>query len=55
VNSQANSFEVAIIPYTWNHTNLGLLAQGDLVNIEFDVLGKYAARYMHLYAGARNF
>jgi riboflavin synthase len=55
VNSQANSFEVAIIPYTWNHTNLGLLAQGDLVNIEFDVLGKYAARYMQLYAGARNF
>lgn len=55
VNSKANGFEVAIIPYTWDHTNLGLLLQGDVVNIEFDILGKYAARFMQLYTGAGNF
>lgn len=36
-------FSVAIIPYTWEHTNFRTLAVGDLVNIEFDILGKYVA------------
>lgn len=36
-------FSVAIIPYTWEHTNFRALAVGDLVNIEFDILGKYVA------------
>ena len=37
-------FSVAIIPYTWAHTNFKTLATGDQVNIEFDILGKYIAR-----------
>ena len=46
VDSTDDCFSVAIIPYTWNHTNLGLLARGSNVNIEFDVVGKYVARMM---------
>lgn len=42
-------FSVAIIPYTWEHTNFKTLREGDLVNIEFDILGKYISRYMALY------
>lgn len=37
-------FTVAIIPFTWEHTNLKSLVRGDLVNIEFDILGKYLAK-----------
>jgi riboflavin synthase len=37
-------FSVAIIPYTYEHTNFHQLKAGDLVNIEFDILGKYIAR-----------
>jgi riboflavin synthase len=36
-----DSFRVAVIPYTWQHTNLHHLKQGQQVNLEFDVLGKY--------------
>ncbi len=43
-NVTASSFTVAIIPYTWNHTNLQELAVGNTVNIEFDVIGKYVQR-----------
>ena len=39
--SLTDAFSVAIIPYTWEHTNLSKLAPGDNVNIEFDILGKY--------------
>lgn len=39
-----NSFEVAIIPYTFEHTNIYEVHVGDLVNIEFDVIGKYILR-----------
>lgn len=46
VESTSNSFSVEIIPYTWTHTNLGKLKIGDKVNLEFDILGKYAARLM---------
>lgn len=41
VNSQKNSFSVAIIPYTYNHTNFKHLKVGATVNIEFDLVGKY--------------
>ena len=41
-----NRFAVAIIPYTWEHTNFKTLAVGDQVNIEFDIIGKYVTRYM---------
>lgn len=39
-----NYFEVSVIPYTFSNTNLGLLREGDQVNIEFDVVGKYVER-----------
>jgi riboflavin synthase len=42
-------FSVAIIPYTWEHTNFKTLREGDAVNVEFDILGKYISRYLALY------
>ncbi|MDA0302763.1 MAG: riboflavin synthase [Bacteroidetes bacterium] len=44
VDSSVEGFSVAIIPYTWEHTNLGALLPGNTVNIEFDIVGKYVAR-----------
>jgi len=44
VNSTDNSFSVAIIPYTFEHTNMQQLKKGDTVNLEFDIIGKYVAR-----------
>ncbi len=41
-----NSFEVAIIPYTWSHTNFCEIKPGTMVNLEFDIIGKYIARMM---------
>jgi riboflavin synthase len=41
-------FDVQIIPYTWEHTNLHLAKQGDSVNIECDILGKYVVRVAEL-------
>jgi riboflavin synthase len=46
VNSQTNSFSVAIIPYTFEHTNLHNVHEGSIVNLEFDIIGKYVARLM---------
>ena len=46
VNSQANSFSVAIIPYTYEHTNLHSVKPGHTVNLEFDIIGKYIARIL---------
>lgn len=43
-----HSFKVAIIPYTFGHTNLQFLKQGDEVNLEFDMLGKYILRKLNL-------
>lgn len=40
----ANKFMVTIIPYTYNHTNISRLCVGDLVNLEFDLIGKYIQR-----------
>ncbi|GAA3519081.1 riboflavin synthase [Aquimarina addita] len=44
VNSQKNDFSVAIIPYTYEHTNFHTFSQGTVVNLEFDVIGKYVKR-----------
>ena len=43
---QKNVFTVAIIPYTWDHTNLKYKSKGDKVNLEFDVIGKYVVKYL---------
>lgn len=44
VNSELNRFSVAIIPYTYEHTNFHTYKIGTRVNLEFDVIGKYVAR-----------
>ena len=44
VNSKANAFSVAIIPYTYEHTNFHTFKVGTEVNLEFDVIGKYVSR-----------
>ncbi len=46
VNSKENGFSVAIIPYTWEHTNFHQLSVGSIVNLEFDILGKYMQRIL---------
>lgn len=45
-NSTKNSFRVAIIPYTFEHTNFKALKAGDKVNLEFDIIGKYVQRML---------
>jgi riboflavin synthase len=47
---ERDRFDVQIIPFTWTHTNLSALAPGDRVNLEFDMLGKYAVRAATLVA-----
>ncbi|MBI1184248.1 riboflavin synthase [bacterium] len=49
-NLGKSSFEVTIIPYTWQHTMLQTAATGMRVNLEFDVIGKYIARKLELTA-----
>tara|TARA_Y100000385_G_scaffold157562_1_gene163361 strand:- start:1679 stop:2266 length:588 start_codon:yes stop_codon:yes gene_type:complete len=44
VNSKDGEFSVAIIPYTYDHTNFNSFEEGTIVNLEFDVIGKYVAR-----------
>ncbi len=44
VDSKTNSFSVAIIPYTHEHTNFNTFSEGTVVNLEFDVVGKYIKR-----------
>ncbi len=44
VDSRDSQFSVAIIPYTFTHTNFANLIRGSIVNLEFDVIGKYVAR-----------
>lgn len=45
-NSRDNGFTVAIIPYTFDHTNFSGLRQGDVVNLEFDIVGKYVKKLL---------
>lgn len=47
-NVTKDSFEVAIIPYTFDHTNMNILKEGNEVNLEFDILGKYMNRMEEL-------
>jgi riboflavin synthase len=49
VSPVEDRFSVAIIPYTFEHTTFQTLLEGDLVNLEFDVIGKYIAQYAKLY------
>lgn len=49
VNPVEDQFSVAIIPYTYEHTNFHQLQPGSKVNLEFDILGKYLAKYAALY------
>jgi riboflavin synthase len=44
------SFRVAVIPYTYEHTNMSTLGPGTLVNLEFDLIGKYASRLIQVAA-----
>jgi riboflavin synthase len=48
INSGKNHFSVAIIPYTYEHTNFKLLKMDSIVNLEFDVLGKYVQKLLSL-------
>ena len=48
-NSKEGGFSVAIIPYTFEHTNFHQLQVGDRVNLEFDIIGKYIQRIMKGY------
>lgn len=45
-NPTQQSFQVAIIPYTYEHTNFHQIKSGTVVNIEFDIIGKYVSRMM---------
>ncbi len=47
-NLKENTFKVTIIPYTMEHTNFKTLKKNDIVNIEFDILGKYVQRILDL-------
>ncbi|WP_299435411.1 riboflavin synthase [uncultured Aquimarina sp.] len=48
VNSKKNEFSVAIIPFTYEHTNFSTFKIGTIVNLEFDVIGKYVKRITEL-------
>lgn len=49
VNSRENSFQVAIIPYTYEHTNFHEIIKGTVVNLEFDIVGKYITKILKQY------
>ena len=49
INSNKNNFSVAIIPYTYENTNFHKLIKGEIVNLEFDVLGKYISKMFKMY------
>ena len=49
VKAEGDDFSVAIIPYTYEHTTFKHLRAGDRVNLEFDVIGKYIAKYLAVY------
>lgn len=51
VNSKDNSFQVAIIPYTYHNTNFHQIQKGTAVNIEFDIIGKYIVKIVNQQLG----
>lgn len=53
VDSKPNQFSVAIIPYTYDNTNFHNFKSGTIVNLEFDVFGKYVARLLDQYMEAK--
>ena len=52
VNSGINTFSVAIIPYTYKHTNFNFLKTGDIVNLEFDMIGKYIKKIQSVFSNS---
>lgn len=54
VNSKSHSFQVAIIPYTYEHTNFKYFKEGSIVNLEFDIIGKYITKLMTRYLESKN-
>lgn len=54
VDSEPGIFSVAIIPYTYDHTNFGDFQPGSIVNLEFDIIGKYVARLLEEHFNAKN-
>ena len=50
-NIKKKSFRVAVIPYTYEHTNINKVLEGDMVNLEFDLIGKYLNRRLSLAEG----
>lgn len=46
VDSERNAFSVCIIPYTFENTNFSSIREGDQVNLEFDIIGKYVAKWV---------
>jgi riboflavin synthase len=53
VDSEPGMFSVAIIPYTYEHTNFGDFKEGSVVNLEFDIIGKYVARLLEQHFEAK--
>lgn len=49
INSQKEAFSVAIIPYTFENTNFSKIKEGNVVNLEFDIIGKYVKNLMKPY------
>jgi len=50
INSGINTFSVAIIPYTYEHTNFNFIKVGDIVNLEFDMIGKYIKKIQSVFS-----
>jgi len=46
-NVKRSKFDIAIIPYTFEHTNIQSVTKGSAVNLEFDIIGKYVTRFHH--------
>ena len=46
-NCTEKNFTIAVIPFTYEHTNFNLLREGDAVNLEFDIIGKYVKRLLN--------
>jgi riboflavin synthase len=51
VNSRDDTFQVAIIPFTYEITNFHEIKEGTVVNLEFDIIGKYIAKIVKQYMG----
>lgn len=52
INSGINTFSVAIIPYTYKHTNFNFIKVGDIVNLEFDMIGKYIKKIQSVFSNS---